>query len=99
MLSGVTEEQARAELATREVLPATAAQRCWLHTVRSALGGLPNSVHVGARRALNEIIGAEGRWPAVNGPHLVALVRAGASVARGKLVERAEPDQQQEAAA
>jgi hypothetical protein len=42
---------------------------------------------------------AEGRWRAVNGPHLVALVRAGASVERHKLVERAEPDQQQEAAA
>ena len=31
---------------------------------------------------------AEGRWRAVNGPHLVALVRAGARFERGKLVER-----------
>jgi putative transposase len=175
--------------ALREVLPTTAEQRCWVHKVRNVLGALPKSVHAGARRALNEIIGAEdrahaeraiqalvsdygakwpkavakvtddaeallcffdypaehwlhlrtttpiessfspvrartrvtkgpgnkdaglamvcklleaaeGRWRAVNGPHLVALVRAGASFERGKLVERAEPDhQQQEAAA
>jgi putative transposase len=175
--------------ALREVCPATAEQRCWVHQVRNVLGALPKSVHAGARRALNEIVGAEdrahaeraiqalvsdygakwpkavakvtddaeallcffdypaehwlhlrttnpiessfspvrartrltkgpgnndaglamvfklleaaeGRWRAVNGPHLVALVRAGASFERGKLVERAEPDQQhQEAAA
>jgi putative transposase len=175
--------------ALREVFPATAEQRCWVHQVRNVLGALPKSVHAGARRALNEIVGAEdrahaeraiqalvsdygakwpkavakvtddaeallcffdypaehwlhlrttnpiessfspvrartrltkgpgnndaglamvfklleaaeGRWRAVNGPHLVALVRAGASFERGKLVERAEPDQQhQEAAA
>ena len=43
---------------------------------------------------------AAGQVEAVNGPHLVALVRAGASFERGELVERAEPDhQQQEAAA
>jgi hypothetical protein len=34
---------------------------------------------------------AEGRWRAVNGPHLVALVRAGARFEKGKLMER--PDQ------
>jgi putative transposase len=33
---------------------------------------------------------AEQRWRAVNGPHLVALVRAGARVERGKLMERPE---------
>jgi putative transposase len=174
--------------ALEEVFPATAEQRCWVHTVRNVLGALPKSIHAGARRALNEIIGAEdrahaeraiqalvsdygakwpkavakvtddaeallcffdypperwlhlrttnpiessfspvrartrltkgpgnndaglamvfklleaaeGRWRAVNGPHLVALVRAGARVERPKPVERAEPDQQQEAAA
>jgi hypothetical protein len=39
---------------------------------------------------------AEGRWRAVNGPHLVALVRAGARFERGKLVERPEeaPDEE-----
>ena len=31
---------------------------------------------------------AEGRWRAVNRPHLVALVRAGASFKKGRLVER-----------
>ena len=174
--------------ALREVFPTTAEQRCWVHKARNVLGALPKSVHAGARRALNEIIGAEdrahaerairalvsdygakwpkavakvtddteallcffdypaehwlhlrttnpiessfspvrartrvtkgpgnkdaglamvfklleaaeGRWRAVNGPHLVALVRAGASFERGKLVERAEPDQQQQEAA
>jgi putative transposase len=34
---------------------------------------------------------AEGRCRAVNGPHLVALVRAGARFEAGELVER--PDQ------
>jgi putative transposase len=175
--------------ALREVFPAAAEQRCWVHQARNVLGALPKSVHAGARRALNEITRAEdrvhaeraiqalvsdfgakwpkavakvtddaeallcffdypaehwlhlrttnpiessfspvrartrvtkgsgnkdaglamvfkllevaeGRWRAVNGPHLVALVRAGARFERGKLVERAEPDQQhQEAAA
>jgi putative transposase len=167
--------------ALREVFPATREQRCWVHKVANVLGALPKSVHAGARRALNEIIGAEdrthaeraieafaadygakwpkavakvvddaealltffdfpaehwihlkttnpiestfspvrartrvtkgpgskqaglamvfkllqaaeGRWRAVNGPHLVALVRAGARFERGQLVERpAEP--------
>jgi hypothetical protein len=38
---------------------------------------------------------AEGRWRAVNGPHLVALVRAGARFDKGKLVERSKevPDE------
>jgi transposase-like protein len=166
--------------ALREVFPATREQRCWVHVVRNVLGALPKSVHAGARRALNEIIGAEdrshaeraiegfaadygvkwpkavakvageterllcffdypaehwvhlrttnpiessfspvrartrvtkgpgtkdtglamvfkllqaaeGRWRAVNGPHLVALVRAGARFEKGKLIER--PDE------
>lgn len=33
---------------------------------------------------------AQHRWRAVNAPHLVALVRAGASFERGQLVERPE---------
>jgi putative transposase len=163
--------------ALREVFPATREQRCWVHKVRNVLGALPKSVHAGARKALNEIIGAEdrthaeraiealvsdygakwpkavakitddqealltffdypaehwlhlrttnpiestfspvrartritkgpgnkdaglamvfklleaaeGRWRAVNGPHLVALVRAGARFEKGRLVER-----------
>jgi putative transposase len=31
---------------------------------------------------------AQARWRAVNAPHLVALVRAGARFERGQLVER-----------
>jgi len=34
---------------------------------------------------------AQSRWRAVNAPHLVALVRAGAKFENGKLVER--PDE------
>ena len=34
---------------------------------------------------------AQSRWRAVNAPHLVALVRAGARFENGKLVER--PDE------
>ena len=174
--------------ALREVFPVTREQRCWVHKVRNVLGALPKSVHAGARRALNEIIGAEdrthaeraidafaadygvkwpnavakvtddqhalltyfeypaehwqhlrttnpiessfspvrartrvtkgpgtremglamvfkllqaaeGRWRAVNGPYLVALVRAGARFERGVLVERAAAGQDQDAAA
>jgi transposase-like protein len=33
---------------------------------------------------------AQARWRAVNAPHLVALVRAGARFERGHLVERSE---------
>jgi putative transposase len=160
-----------------EVFPETREQRCWVHKAANVLNALPKSVHAGARRALNEIIGAEdrahaeraigalvadygakwpkavakvvddreallcffdypaehwlhlrttnpiestfspvrartrvtkgpgnkdaglamvfklleaaeGRWRAVNGPHLVALVRAGARFEKGRLVER-----------
>ena len=49
--------------------------------------------------AFKLIEAAQARWRAVNAPHLVALVRAGARFERGKLVER-EPssvsDQQPE---
>jgi hypothetical protein len=39
---------------------------------------------------------AEGRWRAVNGPHLVALVRTGARFEKGRLVERSKeaPDEE-----
>jgi hypothetical protein len=39
--------------------------------------------------AFKLIEAAQGRWRAVNAPHLVALVRAGATFHEGKLVERA----------
>lgn len=35
---------------------------------------------------------AQTRWRAVNAPHLVALVRAGARFERGHLVERPDED-------
>jgi hypothetical protein len=33
------------------------------------------------------IIAAQDRWRAINGPHLVALVRAGATFKKGALIE------------
>ena len=38
--------------------------------------------------AFKLIEAAQDRWHAVNGPHLVALVRAGAVFHKGKLLER-----------
>jgi hypothetical protein len=38
--------------------------------------------------AFKLIEAAQDRWRAVNAPHLVALVRAGATVVNGQLVER-----------
>lgn len=38
--------------------------------------------------AFTLIQAAQDRWRAVNGPHLVALVRAGATIVNGKLVGR-----------
>jgi hypothetical protein len=44
--------------------------------------------------AFKLIEAAQDRWRAVNAPHLVALVRAGATFTGGKLIERpAEPAQ------
>jgi hypothetical protein len=40
--------------------------------------------------AFKLILAAQERWRAVNAPHLVALVRAGASFVNGRLVEREE---------
>ena len=52
----------------------------------------------GLAMAFKLIESAQHRWRAVNGPHLVALVRAGAIFDKGVLIER--PNQQdQEAAA
>jgi hypothetical protein len=41
--------------------------------------------------AFKLIESAQARWHAVNAPHLVALVRAGATFTNGQLVER--PDE------
>jgi putative transposase len=45
----------------------------------------------GIAMAFKLIESAQARWRAVNAPHLVALVRAGARFEKGKLVER--PDE------
>jgi putative transposase len=50
----------------------------------------PGSRAAGLAMAFKLIEAAQDRWRAVNGPHLVALVRAGAVFKRGKLVESVE---------
>ncbi len=52
----------------------------------------PGSRAAGVAMAFKLIESAQARWRAVNAPHLVALVRAGATFRNGKLVER--PDGQ-----
>jgi putative transposase len=51
----------------------------------------PGSRAAGVAMAFKLIESAQTRWRAVNAPHLVALVRAGARFKKGKLVER--PDE------
>jgi putative transposase len=48
----------------------------------------PGNAEAGLAMVFKLLQAAEGRWRAVNGPHLVALVRAGARFERGRLVER-----------
>ncbi len=48
----------------------------------------PGSRAAGLAMAVKLIESAQARWRAVNAPHLVALVRAGAVFVNGKLVER-----------
>jgi hypothetical protein len=48
----------------------------------------PGSKAAGLAMAFKLIEAARARWRAVNAPHLVALVRAGARFERGHLVER-----------
>jgi transposase-like protein len=50
----------------------------------------PGSRAAGLAMAFKLIESAQDRWRAVNAPHLVALVRAGARFERGLLVERPE---------
>jgi transposase-like protein len=59
----------------------------------------PGSKAAGLAMAFKLIEAAQARWRAVNAPHLVALVRAGARFERGQLVERHTPDLVAEAAA
>ena len=50
----------------------------------------PGSRAAGVAMAFKLIESAQNRWRAVNAPHLVALVRAGAQFKKGKLVERTD---------
>ncbi|HEU5006256.1 MAG TPA: IS256 family transposase [Jatrophihabitantaceae bacterium] len=58
---------------------------------RSKITKGPGSKAAGIAMAFKLIQAAQARWRAVNGPQLVALVRAGATFKRGKLVERNNP--------
>ena len=58
----------------------------------------PGNRAAGLAMAFKLIEAAQQRWRMVNAPHLVALVRAGALFVNGKLVERAD-DQDQQAGA
>jgi transposase-like protein len=55
---------------------------------RSKITKGPGSKAAGIAMAFKLIEAAQARWRAVNAPHLVALVRAGARFERGKLIER-----------
>jgi transposase-like protein len=59
--------------------------------LRTAVTKGPGSRAAGMAMAFKLIESAQHRWRAVNAPHLVALVRAGARFENGKLVER--PDE------
>ena len=59
---------------------------------RSKITKGPGSRAAGIAMAYKLIEAAQSRWRAVNAPHLVALVRAGAKFENGKLVERPDGD-------
>ncbi len=59
----------------------------------------PGSRVAGVAMAFKLIESAQHRWRAVNAPHLVALVRAGARFDKGKLVERPDTSGGEEQAA
>ncbi|MCB0994175.1 MAG: transposase, partial [Acidimicrobiales bacterium] len=54
----------------------------------------PGSRAAGLAMAFKLLEAAQDRWRAVNGPHLVALVRAGARFEKGVIVEREPKDQE-----
>jgi transposase-like protein len=58
----------------------------------------PGSRAAGLAMAFKLIESAQDRWRAVNAPHLVALVRAGATFTGGKLIERPGEEAQPQAA-
>ncbi|ALE71953.1 transposase (plasmid) [Pseudonocardia sp. EC080625-04] len=65
---------------------------------RSKITKGPGSRAAGLAMAFKLIEAAQDRWRAVNAPHLVALVRAGAVFQAGKLVERPDDHTQPKAA-
>ena len=65
---------------------------------RSKVTKGPGSRAAGLAMAFKLIEAAQDRWRAVNAPHLVALVRAGATFRNGKLIERPDERSQPEAA-
>lgn len=54
----------------------------------------PGSRAAGLAMAFKLLEAAQDRWRAVNGPHLVALVRAGARFEKGVIVEREQKDKE-----
>jgi hypothetical protein len=58
--------------------------------LRTKVAKGPGSRAAGLAMAFKLIESAQSRWRAVNAPHLVALVRAGARFERGVLVERSQ---------
>jgi transposase-like protein len=52
----------------------------------------PGSRAAGLAMAFKLIESAQARWRAINAPHLVALIRAGARFEKGKLVERPDDE-------
>ncbi len=58
----------------------------------------PGSRAAGLAMAFKLIESAQDHWRCVNAPHLVALVRAGATFINGKLIERPGEDAREEAA-
>ncbi|MET8874909.1 IS256 family transposase [Nocardia sp. NPDC004604] len=66
--------------------------------LRSKVTKGPGSRAAGIAMVFKLIESAQARWRAVNAPHLVALVRAGATFERGKLKERPADSSEQEAA-
>ena len=56
----------------------------------------PGSKQAGLAMVFKLLQAAEGRWRAVNGSHLVALVRAGARFEKGRLVERSKEAPEEE---